>query len=108
MALRAVTTQSAQIAEAGHQIEDLQARLDERDRLAELLGAAEGRSAEVPELKLRITDLELALEDERRAAAAARKEADQLDRMLMYGRRMLWFVRPLIEPLRRLRRKFRG
>ena len=103
--LSVLDTQSAAIAEAGHQIEDLQARLDEGDRLTELLGAAERRSAEVPELKRRIADLELALEDERRAAAAARKEADQLDRMLMYGRRMLWFIRPLIEPLRRLRRK---
>lgn len=106
--LSVLDTQSAAIAEAGHQIGDLQARLDEGDRLTELLGAAERRSAEVPELKRRIADLELALEDERRAAAAARKEADQLDRMLMYGRRMLWFIRPLIEPLRRLRRKFRG
>lgn len=106
--LSAVETQAAQIAEKDSQIEELQARLDERDRLAELLGEAEGRSAEVPELKLRMTDLEAELEDARRAAAAARQEADQLDRMLMYGRRMLRFVRPLIRPLRQLRRKLRG
>jgi len=100
--------QAAQIAEKDDVIEGLQSRLEERDRLVKLLGEAEGRSAEVPELRLRIVDLELELEDARRAAAAARQEADQLDRMLMYGRRMLRFVRPLIKPLRRLRRKLRG
>ncbi len=101
-------TQTAQIADKDDQIEGLRARLDERDRLAKLLADAEGRSAEVPELRLRIADLERELEDARRAGAAARQEADQLDRMLMYGRRMLRFIRPLIKPLRRLRRKLRG
>ena len=106
--LTGLETQAAQIAEQESRITELQARLEDRDRLAELLGEAEGRSAEVPELKLRIADLELELDEARRAAAAARLEADQLDRMLMYGRRMLRFVRPLIKPLRRLRRKLRG
>jgi SAM-dependent methyltransferase len=106
--LSVLETQAARIAEKDDQIDGLQARLEERDRLAELLGEAESRSAEVPELKLRIADLELELDDARRAAAAARQEADQLDRMLMYGRRMLRYVRPLIQPLRRLRRKLRG
>ena len=101
-------TRANQIAEAGDQIEDLQTRLEERDQLARLLGEAETRSAQVSELELRIADLELELEHARRAATAARQEADQLDRMLMYGRRMLRFVRPLIKPLRRLRRKLRG
>ena len=62
----------------------------------------------MPELNLRIADLEFELEAARSAAAAARQEADQLDRMLMYGRRMLRYVRPFIQPLRRLRRKLRG
>jgi len=106
--LSEVGTQAATIAEKNHQIDALQARLDERDRLAELLMEAEHRSSEVPEFKQRIADLELELEDARSAAAAARLEADQLDRMLMYGRRMLRFVRPLIKPLRRLRHKLRG
>jgi len=106
--LSVLEVQAAEIAEKDNAIEGLRARLEERDRLAELLGEAEGRSAAVPELKLRIADLELELEAARRAAAAARQEADQLDRMLMYGRRMLRFVRPLIKPLRRLRRKLRG
>ncbi|MGO9906358.1 MAG: class I SAM-dependent methyltransferase [Solirubrobacteraceae bacterium] len=106
--LALLETHGVQIAEKDNEIYDLQARLEERDRLAELLAEAEGRAAELPELKLRIADLELELEDARSAAAAARQEADQLDRMLMYGRRMLWFVRPLITPLRRLRHKLRG
>jgi len=106
--LSLLDTQAAQLAEKDDRIEELRTRLEERDQLAKLLGEAEGRSAEVPELKLRIADLELELVDARRAAAAARKEADQLDRMLMYGRRMLRFVRPLIRPLRQLRRKLRG
>ena len=39
---------------------------------------------------------EFELEAARNAAVAARLEADQLDRMLIYGRRMLRFVGPLI------------
>jgi SAM-dependent methyltransferase len=106
--LAVLETHAAQLAAKDDEIQARQARLEERDRLVELLGEAENRSAQVPELKLRIADLELELEDARRAAAAARQEADQLDRMLMYGRRMLRFVGPLIKPLRHLRRKLRG
>lgn len=100
--------QTRAIAEKDDYITELTARLQERDRIAQLLSDAESRLAEVPDLKLRITDLESELESARDATAAARKEADQLDRMLIYGRRMLGFVRPLIGPLRRLRRKLRG
>ncbi len=87
--LSVLRMQTAQIAEKDDQIQELRARLEERDRMAELLAEAEGRSAEVPELKLQIAELDLRLEDARRDAAAARQEADQLDRILMYGRRML-------------------
>jgi hypothetical protein len=100
--------QAATIAEKDHHIDELQARLEERERLTELLTEAEHRAGEVAELKQRIVDLEVELETARKAAAAARQEADQLDRMLLYGRRMLRFVRPLVKPLRRLRRKLRG
>jgi SAM-dependent methyltransferase len=106
--LSVLEAQTAAIADRDHRVDELQARLGERDRLTQLLAEAEHRSAEVPELKQRIADLELELEAARSAAAAARLEADQLDRMLMYGRRMLRFVRPLIKPLRRLRRKLRS
>jgi SAM-dependent methyltransferase len=101
-------TQTAAIADKDIYIEELQARLEERDRLAELLTDAERRLAEVPELSVRIADLEAELESTRAVAEAARRDADQLDRMLIYGRRMLWFIRPLITPLRRVRRMLRG
>jgi ubiquinone/menaquinone biosynthesis C-methylase UbiE len=106
--LSALAVQAATIADKDHQIDELHARLAERDRLTELLGEAELRSAEVPELKQRISDLEYELAAAHSATAAARQEADQLDRMLLYGRRMLRYVRPLMQPLRRLRRKLRG
>ena len=86
-------------------IADLQARLEERDRLAALLTDAEQRLAHVPELELRIADLESELAVARQETAAARQEAQQLDQMLMYGRRMLRYVRPLIKPLRDARRR---
>ena len=101
-------TQTRAIADKDAYIDELTARLEDRDRLAHLLTDAEHRLASVPELNLRIVDLEFELEAARSAAAAARQEADQLDRMLMYGRRMLRFVRPFIQPLRRLRRKLRA
>lgn len=101
-------TQARAIADRDSCVDDLTARLEERGRLARLLGDAEQRLAQVPELNLRIADLEVELAAARSAAEAARREADQLDRMLLYGRRMLRFVRPLIQPLRLLRRKLRG
>jgi SAM-dependent methyltransferase len=101
-------TQTRAIAEKDSFIDELTAKLEDRDRLVQLLGDAEQRLAEVPELTQRVADLEIELETERIAAAAARLEADRLDRMLMYGRRMLRYVRPFIQPLRRLRRKLRG
>jgi SAM-dependent methyltransferase/uncharacterized small protein (DUF1192 family) len=106
--LSASETQTAAIADKDYYIDELQARLGERDRLAELLTDAERRLAAVPELDQRIADLEAELAAARGAAEAARQEADQLDRMLIYGRRLLWFVRPLIKPLRRVRRMLRS
>jgi hypothetical protein len=89
-------------------IDELTARLDERGRLAKLLSEAGSRLAELPEVTLRVADLEFEPEAVRNAAAAARHDADQLDRMLIDGRRILRFVRPLIGPLRQLRRKLPG
>ena len=106
--LTVLEAQAAAIADKDHQIDELHARLEERDRLTQLLGEAEHRAAQVPELRQQITDLEFELEAARKAAAAARLEADQLDWMLIYGRRMLRYVRPLIKPFLRLRRKLHG
>jgi hypothetical protein len=96
------------IADRDNHIAELEARLQERDRLAELLVDAEQRLAQVPELRLRIADLELELAAARKAEAKARQEANELDQMLMYGRRLLRHVRPLIQPLRQARRRLRS
>ena len=68
-------TQAHAIADKDNYIDELTARLEERDRLAQLLGDAEHRLAEVPELNLRIADLEFELAAARSAADAARREA---------------------------------
>jgi chromosome segregation ATPase len=91
--------------ETNGDIADLEARVEERDRLAQLLTDAEQRLARLPELELRIADLEYELSEARRETAAAKDEAQRLDQMLMYGRRMLRYVRPLINPLRDARRR---
>ncbi len=62
----------------------------------------------MPELRQRIADLEYELASARTAAEVARREAQELDQMLMYGRRMLRHVRPLIKPLRKARRRLRS
>jgi chromosome segregation ATPase len=89
-------------------IAELEALANERDRVAVLLTEAEQRLAQIPELELRIADLEHELTQARAETAAARLEAQQLDQMLMYGRRMLRFVRPMIKPLRDARRRLRS
>ncbi len=85
-----------------------QSPTDERDRLAELLLDAEQRLAVVPELELRISDLEHALQYVQRERDDARQELGQLDQLNMYGRRMLRYVRPAIKPLRDARRRLRS
>lgn len=99
--------QTAAIDDKDSYIDELEARLEERDELSRLLAAAEQRLASIPELELRIADLEFELTGTQAAADAARLEAQQLDQMLMYGRRMLRYVRPLIKPLRDARRRLR-
>ena len=78
------------------------------DALAELLIEAERRLAKVPDLEARVAELERDLAAARAATAAAQEEAQRLDQMLMYGRKMLRLVRPLIVPLRNARRRRHG
>jgi hypothetical protein len=78
------------------------------DALAALLIDAEQRLAAVPDLQARVVELERELADARAATAAAQEEAQRLDQMLMYGRKMLRLVRPLIAPLRDARRRRHG
>lgn len=80
----------------------------DRERLSALLLDAEQRLAQVPELEVRIADLERELETTRSERDAARRELHQLDQVSMYGRRMLRLVRPAIVPLRKARRRLRG
>jgi hypothetical protein len=81
---------------------------DDPDALAALLLDAEQRLAAVPELQARVADLEAELARARHETEVAREEAQRLDQMLMYGRRMLRYVRPLIAPLRQARRRRAG
>ncbi len=62
---------------------------EERDRLGELLTDAEQRLAGVPDLQLRIADLEYELSQARAAADAARKEARRYDEQSMRAQRVL-------------------
>ncbi len=101
-------TQTRAITDKDNYIEELQARFEERNRLSALLLDAEQRLADVPNLNLRIADLEYELATVRADAATARRQAQELDQMLMYGRRILRHVRPVIRPLRRARRLLRG
>lgn len=96
------------VAEKDRYIAELEARLHQQPRISELLIDAEQRLAAVPELQLRIADLESEVAAARGEADAARRELWELDQMLMYSRRALVYVRPLIEPLRKARKRLRS
>ena len=81
---------------------------DDPDALAALLIDAEQRLARVPDLEARIGELERELGESRAQLAASQEEVLRLDQMLMYGRRALRLVRPLITPLRDARRRMHG
>ena len=100
--------QTNAIADKDNYIEELEARLDEHERLTQLLTDAEQRLAQVPDLSIRISALEGELAEARADADRARQQAKELDQMLMYGRRVLRHVRPLIGPLRKARRMLRS
>ena len=105
--LSALDVQTRVIGDKDAYIAELEERIAERDRLAALLTDAEQRLAGVPELEARIEDLERELAGAREQAAVARREAADLDRALLYGRRLLRHVRPLIQLLRKVRRRLR-
>jgi len=105
--LSALDVQTRAIGDKDAYIAELEERIGERERLAGLLTDAEHRQAGVPELQARIEDLERELGAARDEAAIARREASDLDRALLYGRRLLRHVRPLIQLLRKVRRRLR-
>ena len=106
--LAASETQTEAIAAKEAQIAELQQRLSERDQIADLLTEAELALAGVPELRGQIATLEQELQAARARAAVARREAAELDRALLYGRRLLRHARPLVQLLRLARRRLRG
>ncbi len=106
--ISAADAQSRAIDARDRELAELRERLGERERLADLLTAAEQRLSQIPDLNVRIAALEGELSLARADAEVARTQARELDQMLMYGRRMLRHVRPLIVPLRRLRRMLRS
>jgi len=67
----------------------LEDRLEQTDRLQELLVDAERRLAALPELQLRIGELERELADVRADAERARAEANALDQRLTFGEQVL-------------------
>ncbi len=105
--LSALDVQTRAIGDKDAYIVELEERIGERDRLAGLLVVAEQRLAGVPELQARIEHLERELNGAREEVTIARREAADLDRALLYGRRLLRHVRPLIQLLRKLRRRLR-
>jgi SAM-dependent methyltransferase len=80
--------QTDAIADKDNYIGELEARVAERDRVAELLLDAEQRLAGIPELKMRIADLEYELAEQRKLHDAAREEAQALDERLMRAQRV--------------------
>lgn len=100
-----MTPETAAEDSASHELAELR---EDRDRLAQLLLEAEQRQADLPLLQERITELEAALAISRQETAKAEQVAQQLDQMLMYGRRALRYVRPMIKPLRQARRRLRS
>lgn len=81
--------QTSAIRDKDNHIGQLQARIQERDRLGELLTDAEQRLAGIPDLQLRIADLEYELSQARAAADAAREQVHQLDERAMRSQRVL-------------------
>ena len=105
-------TQTRAIADKDSHIRLLESRIAETDRLQELLLESEQRTAALPELELRIGELEHALAESHRAAAAARAEARGLDERLMQSEQVLVDVMSspswqITKPLRRAKQLLR-
>ena len=81
--------QTNAIREKDNYIGDLEARTGERDRVAQLLLEAEQRLADVPNLHLRISNLQQELADVRAMEETARRQAREFDERLMRAQRTL-------------------
>ena len=105
-------TQTRAISDKDAHIALLESRIGETDRLQALLLEAEQRSATLPELALRVAELERALAEAHRAADAARAEARALDERLMQSQQVLVDVMTspswrMTEPLRHAKKLLR-
>jgi SAM-dependent methyltransferase len=87
--IAASETQHAAIHDKDNELGELQVKLRERDAIAQLLTEAEQRAAGIPDLEVRISDLQQQLADERVAHAATRDTAKVLDDRLMRSERVL-------------------
>ena len=106
--MSAADVQTQAITDKDVYIAELEQRVSERERIAALLTEAELALAGVPELREQIAILEHDLADARTTAELARREAAELDRALLYGRRLLRHVRPLVQLAKKVRRRLRG
>ena len=105
--------QTAAIHDKDNYIGELEARLGERERIAQLLTDAEQRAAGIPHLHARIAELTRELADERRAHEQTRERAETLDQRLMSSERVLRevFGSPswqMTKPLRYAKRRLKG
>jgi 2-polyprenyl-3-methyl-5-hydroxy-6-metoxy-1,4-benzoquinol methylase len=105
--------QTAAIHDKDNYIGELEARLGERERIAQLLTDAEQRVAGIPDLHARIDDLTRELADERHAHEQTRDRAETLDERLMSSERVLRqvFSSPswqVTKPLRYAKRRLKG
>ena len=80
---------ATQIERLRSEMAGLEERLAEMNRLEELLLDAERRAAAVPDLHLRLAELERERDEQRRAADSARSEARALDTRLAIGEQVL-------------------
>ena len=105
--------QTAAIHDKDNYIGELEARLGERERIAELLTDSEQRAAGIPDLNARIADLTRELADERHAHEQTRERAETLDERLMRSERVLRQVYgspswQMTKPLRYAKRRLKG
>jgi SAM-dependent methyltransferase len=106
-------TQTNAIRDKDNHIGLLEARLAERDAIADRLIESEQRNAEIPALQVRISDLQFELAGARRAEESARKEIRHLEERLERAQRVLneVFTSPswqATKPLRAAKKLLRG
>jgi SAM-dependent methyltransferase len=111
--LSVFSEQTSAIHDKDNFINELEARVGERDRINQLLLNAEQRLADIPALQLQIADLTYALAEARTAADTAREQLRELDERFMQAQRTLVEVLEspswkLTKPLRAAKKRLRN